>query len=271
MIEVRDLTKRYGELIALSEVRLTVAAGELVVVLGPSGAGKSTLLRCINRLTEPDGGEVLIGGMPVSADAKRLRALRREIAMIFQDHNLVPRLSVLKNVLTGRLAFMSVWQSVLQLFPVRDVELALQCLRRVDLEKRAWSRADTLSGGQQQRVGVARALAQQPRAILADEPVASLDPNSARVVLGDLRRAARELNIAVLCNLHQVGYAREFAERIVGICAGRVVFEGRPDALDTDALSRIYPGLDPQRLDEEGEVAQTTVQSAALNALELWS
>ena len=270
-IDVRDLTKRYGELIALSEVTLTVAAGELVVVLGPSGAGKSTLLRCINRLTEPDGGEVLIGGMPVPADAKRLRALRREIAMIFQDHNLVPRLSVLKNVLTGRLAFMSVWQSVLQLFPVRDVELALQCLRRVDLEERAWSRADTLSGGQQQRVGVARALAQQPRAILADEPVASLDPNSARVVLGDLRRAARELNIAVLCNLHQVGYAREFAERIVGICAGRVVFEGRPDALDTDALSRIYPGLDPQRLDEEGEVAQTTVQSAALNALELWS
>src|SRR5262249_4677134 len=217
---------------------------------GPSGAGKSTLLRCINRLTAPDAGQVRIAGQLVPPDSAGLRAIRREVAMIFQDHNLVPRLSVLKNVLTGRLAYMSAWQSSLQLFPAGDVELALQCLRRVELEERAWSRADKLSGGQQQRVGVARALAQQPRAILADEPVASLDPKSARVVLADLRRAAHELGIAVLCNLHQVGYAREFADRIVGICAGEVVFDGRPEELDRDVLVRIYPGLDPDHIDE---------------------
>jgi phosphonate transport system ATP-binding protein len=271
VIEVRGLVKRYGGLVALSEVSLTVAPGELVVVLGPSGAGKSTLMRCINRLTEPDAGQVLIGGQPVPAESRRLRAIRREVAMIFQDHNLVPGLSVLKNVLTGRLAYMPAWRSVLQLFPLRDVELALQCLRRVELDERAWSRADKLSGGQQQRVGVARALAQQPRAVLADEPVASLDPKSARIVLGDLRRAARELNIAVLCNLHQVGYAREFAERIVGVCAGRVVFDGPAATLDADALSRIYPGLDPERIDEEGDGSDRTPPPASLSAVELSS
>jgi len=251
MIEVRGLTKHYGKLLALSEVSLRVNAGEVVVVLGASGAGKSTLLRCINRLVQPDAGEVLIDGQPVSAGGGQLRAMRRQVAMIFQDHNLVPRLSVLKNVLTGRLAYLPVWQSVAQLFPDRDVALAMDCLRRVQLEDRAWSRADRLSGGQQQRVGVARALAQQPRAILADEPVASLDPRSARVVLSDLRRAARDLDIAVLCNLHQVGYAREFADRIVGMSAGQVLFEGKVSALNNQALAKIYPGLDPEHIDEE--------------------
>ena len=271
MIEVRGLTKRYGELVALSGVDLRVAPGEFLVVLGPSGAGKSTLLRCINRLTAPDAGEVWIAGQPVPADRKRLRAIRREAAMIFQDHNLVPRLSVLKNVLTGRLAYMPAWQSILQIFSLRDVELAMQCLRRVELEERAWSRSETLSGGQQQRVGVARALAQQPRAILADEPVASLDPKSARVVLSDLRRAARELDIAVLCNLHQVGYAREFADRIVGICAGRVVYEGSPQALDGAALSRIYPGLDPDHIDEQPGERALAPHAMTPNALGLSS
>jgi phosphonate transport system ATP-binding protein len=163
--------------------------------------------------------------------------------MIFQDHNLVPRLSVLKNVLTGRLARMPAWMSLLQLFRDEDLRIALDCLKRVELDDRAWSRADRLSGGQQQRVGIARALAQEPRAILADEPVASLDPKTARVVLNDLKRASRDLGIAVLCNLHQVGYAMEFADRIVGIHSGRMVFEGRPDDLDQQELARIYPGL----------------------------
>jgi phosphonate transport system ATP-binding protein len=269
MIEVRGLTKRYGELVALSAVSLRVMPGELAVVLGPSGAGKSTLLRCINRLAAPDAGEVLIAGQPVLADRTRLRATRREVAMIFQDHNLVPRLSVLKNVLTGRLAYMPVWQSVMQFFPVRDVELAMECLRRVQLEDRAWSRADRLSGGQQQRVGVARALAQQPRAILADEPVASLDPKNARVILSDLRRAAHELNIAVLCNLHQVGYAREFADRIVGISGGRVVFDGQARDIDSEALSRIYPGLDPEHIDEQVSEPRRSAVLATASAAEL--
>jgi len=244
MIEVRGLSKRYGDLVALADVSLEVSAGEMVVVLGPSGAGKSTLLRCINRLVQPSAGEVRIGGEALPATRSGLRRIRSQVGMIFQDHNLVPRLSVLKNVLAGRLARMPEWMSVLQIFREEDVRIALESLKRVELEDRAWSRADRLSGGQQQRVGIARALAQQPEAILADEPVASLDPKTARVVLGDLKRASRELGIAVLCNLHQVGYALEFADRVIGIHAGRVVFEGGPEGLDRPTLSRIYPGLE---------------------------
>ncbi len=244
MIEVAGLSKRYGGLAALTDVSLHVDAGEMVVVLGPSGAGKSTLLRCINHLTQPTTGEVRIGGERLPADHGGLRRLRSQMGMIFQDHNLVARMSVLKNVLAGRLARMPQLLSLLQVFRSQDVRIALDCLRRVELEDRAWSRADRLSGGQQQRVGVARALAQEPRAILADEPVASLDPKTARVVLGDLKRAARELGIAVLCNLHQVGFALEFADRVIGMHAGGIVFEGKPADLNARALALIYPGLD---------------------------
>jgi phosphonate transport system ATP-binding protein len=262
MIEVRGLSKRYGDLPALVDVSLKVAPGEMLVVLGPSGAGKSTLLRCINRLVEPSGGEVRIAGEAAPRTRAGLRHLRSQIGMIFQDHNLVPRLSVLKNVLAGRLSRMPEWMSLLQLFHEEDVRIAFDCLRRVHLEDRAWSRADRLSGGQQQRVGIARAIAQEPRAILADEPVASLDPKSARVVLRDLKRASRDLGIAVLCNLHQVGYAMEFADRVIGIHAGRVVFEGLPDALDRHALARIYPGLEGVSQAEE-EAVQTSPMVAA--------
>jgi phosphonate transport system ATP-binding protein len=243
MIRIRGLTKAYGSLVALRGIDLSVPAGQMCVVLGPSGAGKSTLLRCLNRLTEPTAGEIEIGGIGAPRTRRELRELRRHIGMIFQDHNLVPRLSVLKNVLTGRLAGMSTLASALQIFPRADLEIALHALERVALADRAMDRADRLSGGQQQRVGIARALAQQPQVILADEPVASLDPKTARVVLDDLRRAAHELDIAVLCNLHQVEYAVEFADRIIGIGAGRVVFEGTPAELDDAALARIYPGL----------------------------
>jgi phosphonate transport system ATP-binding protein len=243
MIEVRGLSKDYGSTPALRDVDLLVPRGEFCVVLGPSGAGKSTLLRCINRLIEPGTGEVHIGGQRLSGERRQLREVRRHLGMIFQDHNLVPRLSVLKNVLTGRLASMPVLTSLLQWFPQKDIDIAMQCLARVELADKAYSRADRLSGGQQQRVGIARALAQQPGAILADEPVASLDPKTARVVLGDLRRAAHDLGIAVLCNLHQFEYAKEFADRIVGLSSGRVVFAGAPGTLDNPALERIYPGL----------------------------
>ena len=246
MIEVRGLTKTYGAIAALRGVDLRVSAGELCVVLGPSGAGKSTLLRCVNRLTEPTSGEIDVAGKPPPRNRAELRELRRHIGMIFQDHNIVPRLSVLKNVLTGRLATMPSLAAALQFFPRADIDIALFALRRVDLAERANDRADRLSGGQQQRVGIARALAQRPQVILADEPVASLDPKTARVVLDDLRRAAHELGIAVLCNLHQVEYALEFADRVVGICDGRVVYRGVPAQLDEAALSRIYPGLDAE-------------------------
>lgn len=246
MIEVSGLVKRYGDVTALDGVDLRVLAGEMLVVLGPSGAGKSTLLRSINRLVAPDAGSVRLNGTPVPAEGTGLRAARRRIGMIFQDHNLVPRLSVLKNVLAGRLGSLPLWSSLAQVFPRHDLDLALDCLARVELRDRAWDRADRLSGGQEQRVGIARALAQEPAVILADEPVASLDPKTARVVLADLRRAAHELGIAVLCNLHQVPYAREFADRVVGMHAGKVVFEGRPGALTGAVLASIYPGLDTE-------------------------
>jgi phosphonate transport system ATP-binding protein len=243
VIEVHGLSKSYGATLALREIDLQVPRGQFCVVLGPSGAGKSTLLRCINRLIEPGTGQIRVDDREVTGNRKQLRETRRHLGMIFQDHNLVPRLSVLKNVLTGRLGSMPAVAALLQWFPQTDIDIALRCLERVDLADKAWSRADRISGGQQQRVGVARALAQQPGAILADEHVASLDPRSARLILGDLRRAAHDLGIAVLCNLHQVEYATEFADRIVGLSAGRMVFDGSPATLNESALQRIYPGL----------------------------
>ncbi len=258
MIEVRGLAKAYGSVQALRGVDLSVTAGELCVILGPSGAGKSTLLRCINRLVEPGAGEIRVGGFGAPKDRRQLRDLRASVGMIFQDHNLVPRMSVLKNVLTGRLAHLGTASSVLQWFPDRDIAIAMRALERVGLADRARDRSDRLSGGQQQRVGIARALAQEPQAILADEPVASLDPKTARVVLDDLRRAAHDLGIAVLCNLHQVDYGIEFADRIVGIEGGRVVFEGSPGQLDEAALARVYPGLDVSRAFATGTAGRAT-------------
>jgi phosphonate transport system ATP-binding protein len=250
VIQIRGLGKRYGDFEALKGIDLDVRAGEFLVVLGPSGAGKSTLLRCINRLAEPSEGEIRIEGELVTSDRASLRRLRCQVAMIFQHYNVVPRLSVLKNVLTGRLGSVPALASWLQLFPRADIDIALECLRRVELEDRAALRTDTLSGGQKQRVGIARALAQRPKVILADEPVSSLDPKTSRTVLNYLRQASRELGITVVCNLHQIDYAREFGERVVGVSAGRVVFDGAPDGLTDDVLQRIYPGLDAGQAQE---------------------
>jgi phosphonate transport system ATP-binding protein len=244
VIRIRGLTKRFGDFEALKGIDIDVAPGEFLVVLGPSGAGKSTLLRCINRLAEPTQGEVHIDGELATSERASLRKLRRQVAMIFQHYNVVPRLSVEKNVLTGRLGAMPSLPSWFQFFPRKDIEIARECLRRVELEDKAQLRTDTLSGGQKQRVGIARALAQQPKIILADEPVASLDPKTSRTVLNYLKQASRDLGITVVCNLHQIEYAREFGERIVGVSAGRVVFEGGPADLTEDVLHRIYPGLD---------------------------
>jgi phosphonate transport system ATP-binding protein len=244
VIKIRGLTKRFGDFEALKGIDLDVAPGEFLVVLGPSGAGKSTLLRCINRLAEPTQGEVHIDGILAQSDSASLRKLRLQVAMIFQHYNVVPRLSVEKNVLTGRLGAMPSLPSWFQLFPSKDIAIARECLRRVELEDKARLRTDTLSGGQKQRVGIARALAQQPKIILADEPVASLDPKTSRTVLNYLKQASQDLGISVVCNLHQIEYAREFGERIVGVSAGRIVFEGGPADLTEDVLHRIYPGLD---------------------------
>lgn len=239
MIHIRNLRKSYGDNHVLHGIDLDVRPGEFLVMLGLSGAGKSTLLRCINGLNRPDGGTLEVGGMDLMQRHSR-RELSRQVAMVFQHHNLVPRLSVRKNVLTGRLGQVGTLASVLQFFRQGDLALAEQCLERVGLAHKAGARTEALSGGQMQRVGIARALAQQPQVILADEPVASLDPKTARSVLQYLREATREMGIAVVCNLHQVEYAREFGDRVVGLAQGRMVFDGKPADLDDTALDAIY-------------------------------
>ncbi|MFJ3262100.1 phosphonate ABC transporter ATP-binding protein [Pseudomonas sp. NPDC086581] len=239
MIRVAQLTKGYGDNPVLRGIDLRIEAGEFVVILGQSGAGKSTLLRCMNRLAQADSGELQVAGVD-AMQARDTRELRRRVAMIFQHHNVVPRLSVLKNVLTGRLGCVGTLASVLQLFSRDDVALARECLHRVELEHKAEARTDSLSGGQMQRVGIARALAQRPQVILADEPVASLDPKTAQLVMHYLREATRKLGITVVCNLHQVDLAREFGDRIVGLANGRLVFDGNREQLDAAALRRIY-------------------------------
>jgi phosphonate transport system ATP-binding protein len=260
MIEIRNLSKRYGNFEALHHIDLSVRKGEFLVILGASGAGKSTLLRCINHLTEPTTGEITVDGVRSHGDRAGLRSVRRDVAMIFQHYNVVPRLSVLKNVLTGRLSAMPAVLSWFQLFPRADIDIARDSLRRVGLEAKADVRTDTLSGGQKQRVGIARALAQRPKVILADEPVASLDPKTSRSVLTCLREASRESGITVICNLHQVDYAMEFGERIIGVAGGRVVFEGRPDELTEEALHRIYPeGVETSQAKDP--VAQAVAQA----------
>jgi len=241
MISIRGLSKTYaGGVTALRDVNIDVKEGEFLVILGPSGAGKSTLMRCINRLVEPTGGRVFHNQEEITGHRRKLKEVRRQFGIVFQQFNLVKRLSVLTNVLTGRLAYHSAWRSLLYNFSHEDKLIAIQCLARVNMEHKALQRADTLSGGEQQRVAIARALAQQPIVILADEPVASLDPKIARQVLTYLKQVARELGITVLCNLHQVEYTREFAERVVGMSRGTVVFDGPASELTDDMLHRIY-------------------------------
>lgn len=241
MIHACQLHKRYGSNHVLHGIDLDVRSGEFVVMLGLSGAGKSTLLRCMNGLVKPDSGKLSIGGIDLCQSYSR-RELARQVAMVFQHHNLVPRLSVLKNVLAGRLGSVGTFSSIFQLFRASDIALAKDCLERVGLGHKFNERAEALSGGQMQRVGIARALAQQPKVILADEPVASLDPKTARSVLQCLRTATHQLGISVMCNLHQVDYAREFGDRIIGLAHGRVVYDGPPDGLDEQSLQAIYHG-----------------------------
>jgi phosphonate transport system ATP-binding protein len=253
MISIRGLSKTYpGGVTALRDVNIDVKEGEFLVILGPSGAGKSTLMRCINRLVEPDEGRVFHNQEEIIGHRRKLKEVRRQFGIVFQQFNLVKRLSVLTNVLTGRLAYRSAWRSLFYNFSQADKLIAIQCLARVNMEHKALQRADTLSGGEQQRVAIARALAQQPIVILADEPVASLDPKIARQVLTYLKQVASELGITVLCNLHQVEYTREFAERVVGMSRGTVVFDGPASELTDDMLHRIYY-RDPGPGDAEDE------------------
>ncbi len=240
IVELKDVEVVYPNgTVALQPMSLDVSDQSVTVLLGPSGAGKSTLLRTMNLLVRPTSGAVTARDLGALKDLAAIRAHRRDTAMIFQQHQLIGRQTALQNVLTGRLGKHSFWRTLL---PFSDAErrLALNCLERVALFEKALTRTDNLSGGQQQRVGIARALAQEPRMILADEPVASLDPASSRRVLQLLKDVCRQDRIPAVISLHQLEYAREFADRIVGLSGGRVVFDDSPDRLDAGALAEIY-------------------------------
>jgi phosphonate transport system ATP-binding protein len=241
MITLEHISKIFaGETMALRDVSLSVKRGEVVTLLGPSGAGKSTLLRCVNGFVTPSAGHVVVNNVRIEPRPRVLRAVRRRAGMIFQQFNLVGRLTVLENVLAGRLAHRPTLPTLARRFPQEDYELAERALARVDLADRAAQRADTLSGGERQRVAIARVLAQEPSILLADEPVASLDPKTSVAVLELIRAIAAEHVLTVLMSLHQIEWARRFCDRIVGLAAGAVVFEGSPDALTGPVIDRIY-------------------------------
>jgi phosphonate transport system ATP-binding protein len=251
MLEVSGLVKRYptGDE-ALRGVSLAVGADEVVFVIGPSGAGKSTLIRCVNRLVEPDAGSVRLDGLEITAlPPAALRRARRHMGMIFQEFNLVERLTVMENVLIGRLGYVPLWPAWRRRFPPEDVEAAFAMLRRVGLEGMENKRADALSGGQRQRVGIARAIVQRPKILLVDEPTSSLDPRTSVGVMALITELAAEARVAALINIHDVPLARRFARRILGLNAGRIVFEGAAADLDGGALQRIYGGA-PDELAE---------------------
>jgi len=242
MIEIKGLYKEYGKgAKALTDINLEIPQGQFAVLLGPSGAGKSTLLRSINGLVKPTAGEIFVQGEPVH-DLRKLENVRRKVGMIFQQFNLVKRLTVIENVLCGRLAHSNcnVWASCLKLFSGQDIDLALHCLERVGLERKAYQRADQLSGGQQQRVGIARALAQCPNIILADEPVASLDPKSAEKVMAALQSIKEQDQITVVVSLHNIELATRYAERIIAIKDGVIVIDKLANMLSTSDIEHIY-------------------------------
>lgn len=240
-LKLRGLTCRFATGTAVDAVSLEIPYGQMVGVIGRSGAGKSTLLRMVNRLQQPTSGEVSFGALQVTQLRGRpLRDWRRTCAMVFQQFNLIPRLDVLTNVLMGRLNHRGQLSSLLGLFSPAERAMALATLDRFDLGRVALQRAGTLSGGEQQRVAICRALVQQPRLVLADEPVASLDPGNARVVMNALRGINRDDGLTVLCNLHDLGIARAYCDRIVALHRGRVVFDGSPDGLDPDVLRSVY-------------------------------
>jgi phosphonate transport system ATP-binding protein len=241
MITLERVSKVFaGGTRALGDVSLSVKRGEVVTLLGPSGAGKSTLLRCVNGFVTPSAGRVRVDDITVDRRPATLRAVRLRAGMIFQQFNLVGRLTVLENVLVGRLAHRPTLATLARRFPPEDYALAERALDRVGLGDKAGQRADTLSGGERQRVAVARVLAQQPAILLADEPVASLDPRTATAVLELIRAIAAEHGLTVLMSLHQVALARRFCDRIVGLATGVVVFEGSADALTGPVVDRIY-------------------------------
>ncbi|MFC0388385.1 phosphonate ABC transporter ATP-binding protein [Muricoccus vinaceus] len=255
MLIIEGLTRHFSGRVAVDDVCMEVPRGAFVGVIGRSGAGKSTLLRMVNRLAEPSAGRILWNGTDVTEmRGKALRDWRSRCAMVFQGFNLSGRLDVLTNVLVGRLNKVPAHRSLLRLWSDADRAIALSALEHFDIAELAAQRAEHLSGGQQQRVAIARALVQEPEIILADEPIASLDPRNTRVVMDALARINRDYGITILCNLHSLDIARTYCDRLVGLSAGRLVFDGTPDALDAEAARRLY-GLEAAEVMETAPLA----------------
>ncbi|MBL8643089.1 MAG: phosphonate ABC transporter ATP-binding protein [Rhodospirillaceae bacterium] len=242
-LHLENLIKRYERSgnEALKSISFSIGEGQIVALIGPSGAGKSTLIRCVNRLVEPTTGKVRWGDLDlVSLNSSDLRKTRRRIGMIFQEFALVDRLSVMENVLSGRLGYVGFWQSFMRNYPQKDIDAAFALLDRVGLSAFADRRADNLSGGQRQRVGIARALMQEPDLLLVDEPTASLDPKTSRQIMRLIAELCRERKLTAIVNIHDVPLAKMFADRVIGLRDGRVVFDGKPDELNNEALTSIY-------------------------------
>ena len=259
MLKLEQLTKVYktGDT-ALSSIDLEIPKGQVIALIGPSGAGKSTLIRCINRLVEPTSGSAILDGVNItSLGAGRLRRERRRMGMIFQEYALVERLTVMENVLSGRLGYVGFWRSFLRRFPQSDVDEAYRLLDRVGLLHMADKRADELSGGQRQRVGICRALIQDPALLLVDEPTASLDPKTSREIMRLIIEMCKERGLAAIINIHDVNLAQMFVQRVVALNEGKIIFDGGPTELTPDVLTRIYGEEDweatIETVDEEGE------------------
>ncbi|HTN33087.1 MAG TPA: phosphonate ABC transporter ATP-binding protein [Marinobacter sp.] len=267
MLEITSLVKRYGNNDpVLKGLDLAVEGSSVVSIVGASGAGKSTLLRCINRLVEPTSGSIKLNGQElVNLRGSELRNSRRRIGMIFQGFNLIDRLTVMENVLSGRLGYVSFFQALTRRFPQSDIDRAFSLMERVGIAHYADKRADQLSGGERQRVAVVRALMQEPKILLADEPTASLDPKTSQQIMSLLQSLASEMSLPVLINIHNVTQARMYTDRIVGMRHGQMIFDGAPKDFNQDALDAIYGGIESP--DEEGaDSARQTFQTQEASA-----
>jgi phosphonate transport system ATP-binding protein len=254
ILEFRNVSKTYNNITkALTDISFSVNEGEFVSIIGPSGSGKSTILRCINRLVDATQGIIMFDGHDITrADKKEIRQVRKKTGMIFQHYNLVDRLSVIENVLHGRLGHKSTMSGVIGYYTELEKENAFQILAKLGLTEQAYKRCDELSGGQKQRVGIARAIMQEPRLILCDEPIASLDPISSKVIMDHLSNINKTMKITCIFNLHQVDVAMRYSKRIIGVTSGRIVYDGPPDKLTKTKIYEIYQSNEGELITDVG-------------------